>query len=169
MARPTDTARRTVGIEIEATGERTQGQGAMTHYLPAVELLAVVAVVVFVGTLLVRATTTDGTAAPERNEGTRLAADEPTTTDGTPAPRSGERGAISAAEFLWGQESELARCQELPEDLVRVTGRLREVSDLDARTAWAVVDSIDGLKDHEVLTATLGLAPRATARAASLS
>ena len=125
----------------------------MTHYLPAVGLLAAVAVVVFVGTLLIREdatttdgtaapernerraiataedpTTTDGTAAPERNEGTRLAADEPTTTDDTAAPGSDERGAISAAEFLGGQRSELARYQEVREDLVRVTGRLREVS-----------------------------------------
>ena len=101
----------------------------MTHYLPAVGLLAAVAVVVFVGTLLIREdatttdgtaapernerraiataedpTTTDGTAAPERNEGTRLAADEPTTTDDTAAPGSDERGAISAAEFLGGPE-----------------------------------------------------------------
>ena len=152
----------------------------MTHYLPAVGLLAAVAVVVFVGTLLIREdatttdgtaapernerraiataedpTTTDGTAAPERNEGTRLAADEPTTTDDTAAPGSDERGAISAAEFLGGQRSELARYQEVREDLVRVTGRLREVSNLDADTVWIAVDSIEGLEDHELLTATI--------------
>ena len=129
----------------------------MTHYLRTVGLLAAVAVVVLVGTLLIRedATPTDGAAAPERNEPTPSAAEDPMTTDGTAAPGSDERGAMSAAEFLRGQRSELARYQEAREDLVRVTGRLREVSNLDADTVWIAVDSIEGLEDDELLTATL--------------
>ena len=152
----------------------------MTRYLPAVGLLTAVAVVVFVGTLLIRedattpdgtaapetneraaigtaedATTTDDTAAPERNERTRSAAEDPMTTDGPAAPERNERGAISAAEFLGGQRSELARYQEAREDLVRVAGRLREVSNLDADTVWITVDSIEGFEDHELLTATI--------------
>ena len=110
----------------------------MTHYLPAVGLLAAVAmVVVFVGTLLIRedATTADGTAAPERNE----------------------RGAISAAAFLGGQSNELARYQEAREDLVRVVGRLRQVSSLivDPDTASLTLDRIEGLDDHDLLSATI--------------
>ena len=152
----------------------------MTHYLPAVGLVVVVAVMVLVGTLLIRedatttdgtaapernergavgtaddATTTDGTTAPERNERMRSAAEDPMTTDGTAAPERNERGAISAAGFLGGQRSELARYQEAREDLVRVAGRLREVSNLDADTVWITVDSIEGLEDHKLLTATI--------------
>ena len=41
------------------------------------------------------------------------------------------------------------------EDLGRVTGRLLEVSNLDADTAWIGVDSIEGLEDRELLTATI--------------
>ncbi len=152
----------------------------MTHYRRAVGLLAAVAMLVLVGTLLIRkdatttdgtaapkrnergaigtaedATTTDGTAAPERDERTRSAAEDPMTTDGTATPERNERGAISAAEFLGGQRSELARYQEAREDLVRVAGRLRDVSNLDADTVWITVDSIEGLQDHELLTAIL--------------
>ena len=80
----------------------------MTHYLPAVGLLAAVAVVVFVGTLLIRedATTTDGTAAPERSERRAIGtAEDPKTTDGAAAPERNERGAISAAAFLGAREA----------------------------------------------------------------
>lgn len=132
----------------------------MRHYLPAVGLIAVVVVVVLVGTLLTRedATTTDGPAAPERNERRAISVpEEPMTTGGMAAPERNERGAISAADFLEGQKGELARYQEAREDLVRVAGRLREVSNLDTApdTAWITVDSIEGLEDHELLTATL--------------
>ena len=133
----------------------------MTHYLylPAVGLLAAGAVAVFVGTLLIRedATTTDGTAAPERNERRAIGTADPTTTDGTAARERNERGAISAAAFLGGRRSELARYQETREDLVRVVGRLRQVSNLtaDPDTAWITVDRIEGLEDHDLLTATI--------------
>ena len=83
----------------------------MTHFLRAVGLLAAVAVVVLVGTLLVRedAGTTDRTAAPERNErGAMATTEDARTTDRTAAPERNERGAISAAEFLGGQRSGLA-------------------------------------------------------------
>ena len=145
-------------MESEAAGESTGG--AMRQYLPAVGLITVVVVAVLVGTLRTRedATKTDGPAAPERNDRRAISVPEnPMTTDSTAAPGRNERGAISAADFLEGQKSELARYQEAREDLVRAAGRLRVVSNLNTAgdTAWITVDSIEGLKDHELLTATL--------------
>ena len=94
----------------------------------------------------------DDATTSERNErgGTISAA------DGTTSGRN-ERGAISAAEFLQGQRTQLARYQEAREDLVRVAGRLRNVSSLQGApdTAWIAVDGIEGLEDHELLTATI--------------
>ena len=92
----------------------------------------------------------DGTS--ERNEpGATITAD-----GGTTSGRN-ERGVISAAEFLQGQGTQLARYQEPREDLVRVAGRLRDVSSLYAEpdTAWIAVDGIEGLEDHELLTASI--------------
>ena len=74
--------------------------------------------------------TTEGTAAPGRNE--QGAEERATTTEGTAAPGRNERGAIGVAEFLAGQRSGLARYQDVREDLVRLTGRLRDVSNLGA-------------------------------------
>ena len=101
MGWPSVTARRTVGIEIEATGKRKpKGQGAMTHYLRAVTA-APERYERSATATAEDATTTDGTAAPERYERSAIAtAEDATTTDGTAAPERYERGAISAAEFL---------------------------------------------------------------------
>ena len=54
-----------------------------------------------------------------------------------------------------GSIGELARHQEVREDLVRVAGRLREVSNLDADTVWITVDRLKGLEERELLTATI--------------
>ena len=49
------------------------------------------------------------------------------TTDGTAAPERNERGAISAADFLKGHGGELARYEKRRTDLVWVAGSLQEV------------------------------------------
>ena len=132
----------------------------MKHYVATAGLITVVVMVVLVGRLPTRedATTTDSPAAPERNErGAISVPEDPMTTGGTAAPGRNERGAISAANFLEGQKSGLARYQEAREDLVLVAGRLRQVTNLDTApdTAWITINNIEGLKDYELLTATL--------------
>ena len=132
----------------------------MNQYLATAVLVTVVVVGVWVDTRLTRedSTTTDSPAAPERNEQRAISVPEdPITTGGTAAPGRNERGAISAASFLEGQESGLARYQEAREDLVVVAGRLRQVTNLDTApdTAWITINNIEGLEDYELLTATL--------------
>ena len=94
-------------------------------------------------------------AQPERNE--RTAAEDQITTEGTAAPERNEHGAIGVAEFLAGQRSGLARYQNVREDLVRLTGRLRDISSLvaDPDKVWIAVDSVDGLEENELVPAEM--------------